>query len=177
MGGCAYLDGSAPDYHAECDDVRMLNPSADFLAATEYSFKPLASEKARRQAYVLARAARCLQKAFPALPRLAGHLWHMVASYLVRQFAAITTEDLWQHRRSYNSHFCLSSSIIIDGIFYIASLSNKPDKDSYLVWDGGTTKLITTVYVAEDHLGIRQILFLSQQALLTLKTAKIPGLW
>lgn len=68
--------------------------------------------------------------------------------------------------------------IKIDGIRYFASFANRPSGNAQLILSIEKAAGVRTMYVAEDHLGIRQVHFGDADKSMPPKTDKgVSGLW
>ena len=153
--------------------------SPKLLAATNYSFQPTILEERRRRDYMLQILAERL-KAFWA-KRLPDELCRIIAGFLVRECAVITAQELADQNSAANSAIDLSHDVyiryvMIDGIRYIGSLRNSSrsavEPGEKLLLDAQVARNIRNIYIGEDHLGIRQVLFSSFSHDLS-----TPGLW
>ncbi|KAK8920324.1 hypothetical protein VCV18_007627 [Metarhizium anisopliae] len=91
----------------------------------------------------------------------------MVAGYLYRQWAAIACQDVARHLYPSNSTIHLTQDVYatyvtIEDISYLQSLQNSPlgnDAKGHRILDAPQGHTIRTIYVAYDHVGIRNIYF------------------
>jgi hypothetical protein len=156
-----FIEGLAIGYHAECFGFASSLPSPAFLHATGYRFEPMPWQDRQRYHRIKQLLAARLQLVCPALP---VELRLMVARHLVRPCAVSTIEALWAVRQSFDccvdtSKSVWASYVHIDGIRYVAALSNEPGLDFRRVLDADRVPRVGTVYILEDHLGIRQLVF------------------
>ncbi len=152
-------------------------PSSAFLHATEYSFDPAPSDERRRRDRSQLLLGKRLCDIYGRLPL---ELWLQVAGELVRECAISTAQTLWQHRSSADRQVDIelgvwASYVCIDGVRYIADLSNAVDSrsSSAMILHVCKTSEINVVYSLEDHLGIRRLVFASQED--TAKPPSFPG--
>ncbi|WAO94534.1 Hypothetical protein NCS54_01212200 [Fusarium falciforme] len=117
----------------------------------------------------MAVAGRRLQQVYNKLP---AEVCFMIAGELVREVAAMATEQLWQSRPRdlencdiYNriDMNVRARYIYIDGVRYVESLSSSPYAEGELVIDPATSSTIDAIHVLEDHIGVRRILFSSTE--------------
>jgi hypothetical protein len=96
-------------------------------------------------------------------------------------------EALWEARASFDCRVDVSKGIwakyvCIDGIRYLAALSNDEDgagPNSYKLVDADRASRSSALYVLEDHLGIRHLVFVApgeSARLPSFDNAK-PGPW
>lgn len=108
----------------------------------------------------------------------------MIVGLLIRELAITIIDGAWQTRRSSNCEIDTSLAvwacfIPIEGVAYIAKLSNSPGDGAGIsgrgvkILEAGQSDL-RTVYVLEDHLGIRKLVFSRKHPLPS--TAQ-SGLW
>lgn len=177
---CHHYYGKAPGYHVEC--LRFASPpSCAFLRATEYTFEPMPFEDRRRFSRIQSLLGNRLERECARLPI---EVRFMVAGELVRECAISTVQELWH--ACYNSDGDIDISqgvwaryIHIDGVRYVASLSNMDGPGCAKLLDINIAAKIEVFYVLEDHLGIRQLVFASpghSAKLPSLRSPKI-GLW
>lgn len=181
-GASSHFDSEAIGYHLGCLTLAPFEPSLPFLRATEYSFEPCESEKRRRRDWIQRALAVKLMKTWARLPL---EIWWAVARLLARECATSTITETWLAHRSSSCFIDVSSSlwaryILIEGVFYVADLSNSPSHGSgcIQIFDASKMPPADTLYVLDDHLGIRQILFARSDNPAKLPTLDTkPGLW
>ena len=158
--------------------------SPKFLAATNYSFQLTILEERRRRDHMLQVLTERL-KAFWA-KRLPDELCRIIASFLVRECAVVTTQELVDKNSATDSVVDLSNDVyiryvMIDGIRYIRSLRNSSrsavEPGEKLLLDAQVARNVRNIYIGEDHLGIRQILFSSFSFVSSRHDLGTPGLW
>lgn len=164
-------------FHGRCHEFRFYSVTPAFLAATHYAFAPSAGEQRRRADYIQLALARNLQWAAVWPRELPHELWLMVAGLLVQDCAALTAqEQVHKCDNMGDSVLDLAQSVYasyvkMDGRYYVKSLRNtagaNAGKRTYLVLPAQTTREegeeeeSKDMFVAEDHLGIRQVVFVS----------------
>ncbi|RTE83633.1 hypothetical protein BHE90_001821 [Fusarium euwallaceae] len=160
---CPHEEGDQlPAYHAEC--LRYAPPlTKEGLRATQYAYEPTTSEDLRRALRIQNLAARRLQIDCPFLP---AEVCLFITKELARVCAATTTHEMLQGRSLQALDYELDVSkpvwaryTSIDGIRYIESLSNTRDSQSVLLLGANRAPRTEFIYVLEDHLGIRQVVF------------------
>lgn len=154
-----------PCFHRDCYSVKLLPISSNFLAATDYVFSPPIRFELERQERIKRTLARNL--GLGSLRQLPQDVCYMIAGYLYRQLAAIACQDVARHLYPSNSTFDLTHDVYatyvsIEGISYLQSLQNSPlgnDTKGRRILDARQGHIIRTIYVAYDHVGIRNIYF------------------
>lgn len=148
-------------YHPGCLAFTS-RPSNTFLHATEYSFEPDAFEEERRRRWILTLLSERMSKTHPRLP---AELRLLVAQHLVRECAIAASQQAWHARCSRDCDVDISLGIwvdyvYIDGIRYISHLSSHagPSSTARQLVHAGAPRA-TALYVLEDHLGIRELVF------------------
>ncbi|PHH73122.1 hypothetical protein CDD80_4031 [Ophiocordyceps camponoti-rufipedis] len=154
--------------HAECVDVLeragALQPDSmkkhiDVFTST---YDPEPSEEGRRYQWLRAHFVTVLQK---ALPLLSVELCGMIFNYYgVRQYAAQIAKSLKPTEGPEDLCFYVSSDVwasyvSLEGVDYVASLSNERQPSSSLVYTPRSGRRVDAIYVAENHLGIIQVIF------------------
>lgn len=162
---CMSKSRRVPCFHRDCYSVKLLPISSNFLTATDYVFSPPIRFELERQQRIKRTLARKL--GFGFLHQFPQELCYMVAGYLYRQWAAIACQDVARHLCPSNSTIHLTQSVYatyvtIEGISYLQSLQNSPpgnDAKGHRILDAPKGHTIRTIYVAYDHVGIRNICF------------------
>lgn len=175
---CFFRTKTTVCYHSRCHEFRFYSVTPAFLEATYYTFPPSLVEERRRTRYIQQALARKLQPATTWPRELSTELWDMVAGLLLEECAVLTAQEQ-MHRRNNTKDSILDltqpihvSYVKVDGRTYVKSLRNTAgiktkgeisfilpspimqDRDV----DGHKGK---DIFMAEDHLGIRQIVFVS----------------
>lgn len=103
-------------------------------------------------------------------PILPAEVCLPITEELVRECAVTAIHELLQGRspQALDSELNLSLGvwaryISVDGIRYVESLSNTGDSQSVLLLGAEKTSAPELLYVLEDHLGIRQVVFASYE--------------
>lgn len=187
-GVCRHEGGWVPACHVGC--IRLAEGMHQAcLGVMAYIFEPTLSDQQARHQRLLhglvsgweadesSRKAQALH-----LHRLPCELKWDIAKHLLREYA--TTRLLVFLRSTHGSHvddFSISAEVwarhvLVEGVRYIASLSNVKTSDrDRPIRRPATQSSIDTIYLCEDHLGLRQvILACSTEAL---RIAKRPGVW
>jgi len=101
------------------------------------------------------------------LDRLPQETCNLVAGHLVRECAAVTSQELALHASSTDSLVELSSDIFaryvgIEGVLYVQSLYNAPSlggEGGIRIFQARQGRAVRSVYVRYDHLGVRGVYF------------------
>ncbi|QPG94272.1 hypothetical protein C2857_005567 [Epichloe festucae Fl1] len=101
------------------------------------------------------------------LRQLPQEICYMVAGHLYRLLAAIACQDVAQHVHPYKSAIDLTLDVYatyvsIEGVSYLRSLRNSPpkiDAKGRRILDARHSRVIRTIYVGYDHVGIRHVHF------------------
>ncbi|CVK92453.1 uncharacterized protein FMAN_07349 [Fusarium mangiferae] len=193
VGECPLRTKATVCFHARCHESRFYSITPAFLAATHYTYSLSLSEERRRARYIQQALAYNLQHAGLWPRELPTELWTMVAGLLLEDCAALTAQeqlhgcdsaeeytlDLTQH--------VYASYVKMDGQSYVKNLRNTARTDV----KGESHIILLTpgiyaeenegkdMFVAEDHLGIRQIVFVSRKHCdeLCRSHSSAPGAW
>lgn len=150
--------------HIECrrlvpDKTRRLA----LLAAARYSYEPWRAQDDRRRQWLLARWTDVLHHEYRRRYGVPRELCSQIAQLSLRHFAlanALASLNIRSTRPVRISKSIWARYTLFEGIWYIASMSNKAgggaahDDDILVVSESEPS----TVFVAEDHLGIRGLL-------------------
>lgn len=145
-------------YHVECSEIASsfgLDKRA-FVPVARYSYEPSVQEDERRREWILNHLHQIMSEKFTSLPPeiLLMICKHLVLHYAIASLSHVSRsiqctieplKDVWA------THFDL------DGIEYIASLSNMPKPGSSQLWREVEGQQENYIFISEDHLGIRQI--------------------
>ncbi|KAI1500052.1 hypothetical protein F5X99DRAFT_430004 [Biscogniauxia marginata] len=182
---CMFRTRSVDCFHSGCYTFRLFPVSPDFLAATEYSFQPPICEERRRRDLIQQNLVERLKQT--QWPRnLPDELWLLTAQYLVRECAIVTVQELTIQPRVCDSVFDLSRDVYVqyvmfEGARYLKSIKNsgcaEAKQEGQLLLDARRARTVQKVYIAEDHLGIRHIQFISSDDKSSRSSLDIPGVW
>ncbi|KAK0672687.1 hypothetical protein QBC41DRAFT_313154 [Cercophora samala] len=177
----SYLKGCVPGYHAGCFNYAG-NPRYDLLSVTAFSFEPMPSysiEREKRMAQLLATKIGSL---WCRLPR---ELCLLISEFVVREYTIATLQGLYTVRHKLYDDLDPSQSIWvryidIGGYKYVCELSNRRcGRHSQMLHDPETAPHPIILYVLEDHLGVRDLLFQSTEnsRMNLLSEHHEPGSW
>jgi len=180
-----------PCYHIACFHVAQAALSPELFVALAYQFQPTRLDSRRREVYLQHQAAGQLGQAF-AKPHLPTELWLKIAALLVSVSAAagvaqIKLKDAPSPSKPASSLSMLdlsrdvyASYVQFEGVRYIKALRNRRRAQAaareYLILDAAKARTIHKVYVAFDHLGVRQVQFACPNRVLP-GSGSVPGLW
>ncbi|KAF4455325.1 hypothetical protein F53441_2340 [Fusarium austroafricanum] len=145
-------------YHVECSEIASkfgLGKKA-FVQVAKYSYEPSVQEDERRREWISNHLHQLMSDKFANIP---PEILLMVNKYLFLYYTIASLSHVSQPdqctieplRDVWATHFNL------DGVEYIASLSNSPQPGSRLLWKAVEEQEESFLYISEDHLGIRQI--------------------
>lgn len=172
LGACSHLDGRAVGCHAACANYIPPPSRASSLQVSAYQYEPSPADVVRRLRWLRLQwiSTPILRHAKPPLPQeirlqVAKHLLQGTALY---RYATVRTSNHARPKRTgqhCSSHIHLVSTIWanftkFEGVQYISSLSNVRDEDhAEAIFTPCSSKLVDTLYIAENYLGVLQILF------------------
>lgn len=161
-GKCRH-DERAAACHAECISLqsttgRELFEQITSNGVTASRYEPTPSEDLRRTSWLQSHFALAIQNAYP-LPA--------EVCYIIAQYCVLWRAIRFQQPDQWGGNFRVSISTEIwaryttfEDVEYIASLTNNPGKKGYsVIHVPRSGKVINTIHLAEDHLGVRQLLF------------------
>jgi hypothetical protein len=148
---------------------------------SRYPYQPLPSEDSRRLRWMYSRLTPTV---YLSLARqLPYELCEMIATHCLREYAIDSIKNFYHSNSGTGSFFrgnvaqpIWARYASLDGVAYIVALSNEPtgiDVAPVPMPDGA----VTTVYTAEDHLGVRDVLFSSFHNEPQALAQSTPGLW
>ncbi|KAK2773500.1 hypothetical protein CKAH01_13540 [Colletotrichum kahawae] len=177
-------------YHVDCYQLRLYSITPTFLTATEYAFTPSPDEERRRSEYIRQILACKLEQMVFGAQSLPYELWLMVARHLVRQCALhmaqsqVRTADKVGDSILDLNQSVFASYIKIDGRHYIKRLQNTPESGSgsgccLLLPARNSKEKDMNIFVAEDHIGVRRLAFVSTRKLeeWCRNQSSVPGVW
>ncbi|KAF4969731.1 hypothetical protein FSARC_3074 [Fusarium sarcochroum] len=146
-------------YHVECSEIASsfgLGKN-DFLDVARYSYEPSAKEDDRRREWILNHLQQLMGDKIARLP---AEILLMVTKYLVPHYAIASTSHVSRTNRYTIEPLkdVWATYFNLDGVAYIASLSNSPRPGSRLLWNAPKVKDGNVLFISEDHLGIRHII-------------------
>ncbi|KAG5789807.1 hypothetical protein H9Q69_011136 [Fusarium xylarioides] len=181
-------------FHSSCYEFRFYAITPAFLAATDYAFPPPLTEERRRTQYIQQSLTYSLQQAKFWPRELPTEIWAMVAGLLLQDCAALTSQEQVDRCNSDVAkdialdlnRTVYATYVKIDGRSYIKALGNEPRNSTErqlaiqlsppIIQDRNADK---DMFVAKDHIGIRQIFFVSPRHVEQWCRAppNVPGVW
>ncbi|PNP82110.1 hypothetical protein FNYG_04563 [Fusarium nygamai] len=145
-------------YHVECSEIASsfgLDKRA-FVQVARYSYEPSVQEDERRREWILNHLHQIMSEKFTNLP---PEILLMVSKHLVLHYAIASLSHVSRSRQCTIEPYkdVWATHLDLDGIEYIASLSNTPKLGSRLLWREFRSQEENFLFISEDHLGIRQI--------------------
>ncbi|KAM0417216.1 hypothetical protein ACHAPT_012793 [Fusarium lateritium] len=155
---CGHYNEKGAACHTGCAALaeRLGLTPAEYLPVTDYSYEPSKSDERRRRELVRFRLQQALKRNLGKLPT---EVWDFVAKDLVHEYATLAISIIEP-----TTVFTINPSeavwaryIDIDGVEYLKTVSHERHAGARLLWDKPNCPTGHVLYVAEDHLGIRQI--------------------
>ncbi|KAF9770073.1 hypothetical protein IL306_012424 [Fusarium sp. DS 682] len=195
---CRFRTKATVCFHISCYEFRFYEITPGFLAATHYTFPPPLTEERRRTQYIRQSLINNLQQQQTKLwfRELPMELCAMVASHLVQECANLTGQEQVDGCNSDSvaditldlNQPVYATYVKIDGRSYIKALRNRNEArnktkgeisirlSTPIIQDGKANK---DMFIAQDHLGIRRIFFVSPEHVQQWCRAppSVPGAW
>lgn len=167
-GGCQHSlwDGEARAYHVACADGMTSSSLRGIMDVSAFTYEPLLLElEARKNRF------RLLSQGFVcrALPQLPAEICDSITELCLRRMSVAHTWRLVsmpeeKYRLSMTSNIWAGFTKL-EGIAYLSSLSNRPnDRHNILIFAPDPTEPTKTIYLVEDYLGVRKVLFRPPEA-------------
>ena len=174
--------------HVECMAREPCPPPNDRFQAMAYGYSPRPAEVERRERWLRSQLGTTLHAILGRRFSMPLELCELIAAHShLREWAAAASRAFWdkysatpaprEHRFGISSDVW-ARHVEFEGVRYIAQLTNESGRElaSFsLVYMPTPGKRADTLYVAEDYLGIRDILFASSPA--TPLVPYDPGVW
>ncbi|KAK5999211.1 hypothetical protein PT974_01602 [Cladobotryum mycophilum] len=167
--------------HPDCLRLLSSSPRQGVLKALSHSFESPRVERRARRDGLQSKLASRLAGTWPNLPY---ELRYHIAGYLLSEYAVVLSDAAWKRRGSVSTRLVMNmpiraTSMYFEGIKYVTSLKNvgaEDDAHGEIVYDPKMHQQVDTIYVQENHLGIKQVCFthLGQEAPIV---DKVPGFW
>ena len=176
-GGCWHRGEKAVGCHAECLNFVPPEFRSALFEATRYQYQPTADEERRRCRWLQLRWSKILHAAYP----LPLELCDNIARYCVRPYAAMihvgppppgsTCPPLASSQIELSAKVW-ARYVRFEGLRYVSFLTNQQpsttdESEFELVFDPSSDSM-DTVYFAENHLGVRELLFTSESEMPTI---------
>ncbi len=162
---CSHNGERAVACHPECLALVPSESCSAFLEATSYRYQPPKVEDERRARWLRLRWRSILNDTYCLPVELCDH----IAQYCLRTFAVLCGLASWEtiSRHVAPSHVSFSAKVwarftLFEGLSYLLFLTNQePTTDDarvQLAFDPEFSHLDTAMFVAEDHLGVREVI-------------------
>ncbi|KAI1841716.1 hypothetical protein JX265_013698 [Neoarthrinium moseri] len=154
-------------FNLHCIAHCSIDVGYSLLLANRYAFEPPTSNDRRRGARLQRRRAAILSI---ALHCLTPELCLEIAGYIICEDATEQFETLCFSRRSSDCSISFEKDIwayeiALEGISYVATLSNTFLDGGRKVLDYGQSPNLTEAYIIRDHFGIRDLVFAGSNSL------------
>lgn len=183
LGVCAHPGGWVPACHINCfrlTEGRFQN----CLEAMAYTFEPTLPKQHLRHRWLLENLLSSWEgdETCPDnhLRRLPAELRWGIAEQLLPEYATAILSALQPVGDGHAVELSISAkvwarSVFVEGVQYIASLSNDPSSGGELIYTPTPQQILDTFYVCEDHLGIRRVVLANCEE--TKRMSKCSGVW
>ncbi|KAL2174926.1 uncharacterized protein P884DRAFT_207934 [Thermothelomyces heterothallicus CBS 202.75] len=177
--GCPHDGEQAAGCHPGCLALVPSESRSAFIKATSYRYQPPPAEDERRTRWLRLTWSSILRETYRLPPELCYH----IAQYCLRPFAVLRAVALWESSRA-PSRISFSTKVwarytLFEGVRYISFLTNKQptehDPKVKLVFEPMSGPTDTTIFLGEDHLGVRELLSASSSETPTIKER--PNIW
>lgn len=178
--GCPHHGERARGCHPGCLGLVSSESRSAFIKATSYRYEPPPAEDERRIRWLRLRWSSILRETYRRLP---PELCYHIAQYCLRPFAVLSAVALWESSRAPSRISFLTKVwahyTLFEGARYISFLTNKQaterDPKVKLVFEPMPGPTDTTLFLGEDHLGVRELLSASSSEAPTIKER--PNIW
>ncbi|KAH6973643.1 hypothetical protein BKA56DRAFT_592212 [Ilyonectria sp. MPI-CAGE-AT-0026] len=168
-------------FHAGCLRLTNFRLAQDLVKALQYSTEPSTNEKRRRSDWARRNLTNELFKSshqnIPHFAAFPPEIWRYVAEDLLSEYLALKAISLW---KSCLDDACVTLSkpiwcgfVDFEGKRYLSSLRNSRHNGAKKIYD--PSKPVDTLHVAEDHMGVTQLIFSDSSEPPTVKP--VPGTW
>lgn len=168
-------------FHAGCLRLTNFRLAQDLVKALQYSTEPSTNEKRRRSDWARHNLTNELLKSshqnIPHFAAFPPEVWRYVAEDLLSEYLALKAISLW---KSCLDDACVTLSkpiwcgfVDFEGKRYLSSLRNSRHNGAKKIYD--PSKPVDTLHVAEDHMGVTQLIFSVSSEPPTVKP--VPGTW
>lgn len=170
-GRCLHIANKAVACHPECLALVPSESRSAFFEATSYAYQPPQAEDERRVRWLRSTWSSILYGTYPLPMELCEH----IAQYCLQPFAVLCGLALWETRSRHvaPSHVSFSTELwarftLFEGLSYVLSLTNEQPTEhdtgangtrARLAFDPESAHRRTAMFIAEDHIGAREVLF------------------
>ncbi|KAI1173459.1 hypothetical protein F4777DRAFT_449369 [Nemania sp. FL0916] len=159
QGECPHQDGKIFAYHIECLRFTAYKSPISISHALAYNFEPSPAIEQQRRHWIQSNFVSNLKLCSHKLP---PELAFLIAQYCIAEYAIAAISLPAAERSTYSIDLdceIWAHYVMIDGVRYFASFANKPSTHAQLILSTKKAEKINRMYVAEDHLGVRQVYF------------------
>lgn len=162
-GTCTYGEQST-GCHVECISFVPSEHLRSLLKATSYQYEPDSAQDNKRGHWLRSTWSSLVAEKLRIPLELCSRI---IFPSLIREFTVLYAFASLDSSRSSGSEVTVSDDIwarhtFYEGVRYIASLTNqRPSEDQADTTLISKSKSVSTIFIAEDHLGIRDIWFVS----------------
>ncbi|KAL2258767.1 hypothetical protein VTK26DRAFT_7790 [Humicola hyalothermophila] len=190
--GCSHskdYEEHAMACHPGCLALVPLETESAFFEATSYQYQPPRVEDERRIRWLRRTWRSILSRKYVQLPvELCDH----IAQYSLQPFAVLCGLALCETKSRHlaSNHVSFSTKVwagftLFEGLAYILSLTNQQPTENrdtrvQLAFDPELAQPDTLMFLAEDHLGVRKVLFVPSSETPTVGNRPIkerPNIW
>ncbi|KAH6856152.1 hypothetical protein B0I37DRAFT_366685 [Chaetomium sp. MPI-CAGE-AT-0009] len=177
--GCPRYGRQGIGCHPGCLGLVRSELRSAFLEATSYRYQPPPIEDERRLRWLRLTWSSILRETYPLPPELCYH----VAKYCLRPFAVLRAVASWGISRA-PTYISFSTKVwarytMFEGVRYISLLTNEqPTQNDHrvrLAFEPTSSPADSTMFLAEDHLGVREVLSASSSEIPT--TEERRNIW
>lgn len=180
---CMMQGRRVPFFHHECFCFRLYDISDALTTSGEWSFEPPTSEISRRSLRIKNLLAIKLRDQLQI--RLPPETLMTITGHLVRECAAITAEEQSLDTAVSDTTVDITQDIYadytaVDGVRYVKSLYNMAsnyDNQDHPTLLRKRSKSIDKIWIAEDHRGIRSVVFCDKDSPLVGPTPITKSWW
>lgn len=192
LGGCGHRDGWAPACHINC--FRLVTEGRrdiqNYLKAAAYTFEPTLSKQHLRRRRLLGNLLSRWESLSDTdetcsninnlLRRLPAELRWAIAEQLLPEYATARLTALPSVDHGDVVEISISAKVwarfvFVEGVRYIASLSNEPSSGGELIYTPTPQRILDALYLCEDHLGVRRVVLANCEE--TERTSECSGVW
>lgn len=170
-------------FHQDCYAFKPSPLAPNFIPATHHDFTPDPAGELPRRRRLQRTLARKL--GLGVMAGVPAELRYMVAEHLVRECAVISCQELTSLSHGSGAEVDLSRDVYatyvsFEGIHYVQSLDNNPRPSggkAQLLFDSKQGHPLRNIYVAYDHLGIRDVYVETSENPLPPSVPATRGMW
>lgn len=183
VGACVHSDGWATACHINCFRLTE-GRSQNCLKAAAYTFEPTLSKQHLRHRWLLGDLLSGWQgdetcpnnhpRRLPAELRR-GIAEQLLPEYATARLSALQFVDCGEVVEISISSKVWARFVFVEGVRYIASLSNEPSSGGKLIHIPTPQRILDTLYLCEDHLGVRRVVLANCEE--AERSSECAGVW